>query len=110
VRYLPHGTRILVGENPHGLDAIVRSWDGELDEKTGAPRWVIAEIRADWRMYGTQAGPLRNGWILDRNPSLVLAFHRSLEADSKGTRDMVKQAQGRGIPVLLFEREFVDNG
>ncbi len=104
VSELPPGTRILVGDNPKGLDAIVRSWKTEV-KQDGTLWWDIAEFKAEWSLYGLPAGPIRNGWILDHNPAFVLAFHRSLYSGSKGTLDMVRQARARGIPVILFERE-----
>jgi hypothetical protein len=103
VSCLPVGTRLLVGDNPSGLDAIVRSWKGEMIRMES--RWEILEFTADWDRYGLKAGPIRNRQMLEYRPAFVLAFHRSLQGGSKGTRDMVAQARERDIPVILFERE-----
>lgn len=57
--------------------------------------------RADWDRYGRRAGPIRNREMLDTNPQEVWAFHDDIE-HSKGTRDCVKEAKRRGIPVRVF--------
>lgn len=55
---------------------------------------------ADWKFHGKAAGPIRNQEMLDKHPDieLVLAFHNDL-SNSTGTKDMVKRARGKGIPV-----------
>lgn len=55
---------------------------------------------ADWRRYGRAAGPIRNAQMLDEGqPTEVHYFHDSI-ATSRGTANMVRQAQKRGIPVF----------
>lgn len=57
---------------------------------------------ADWNKYGRGAGPIRNRQMLDEGkPNLVVAFHDRLE-DSKGTRNMVRQALKAGVMVLHY--------
>lgn len=58
--------------------------------------------RKDWTQLGFAAGPLRNRQMLDRNPDMVLAFHPDI-LHSKGTKDMMRQAYNRGIPVWYFD-------
>lgn len=60
-------------------------------------------VPALWKFYGKAAGPLRNGWMLDLEPDLVLAFHGNIE-QSKGTKDCVTQAEKRGIKVCLISK------
>ena len=56
---------------------------------------------AQWQVYGRSAGPIRNRAMLElERPDLVLAFHNHLQ-QSKGTKDMLRQALRRGVPVLL---------
>jgi hypothetical protein len=70
---------------------------GELAKKYGLE---VIEYPAEWDKYGRAAGPIRNKQMLDdENPSLVLAFHRNL-ALSKGTLNMITQAEMRAIPVI----------
>jgi hypothetical protein len=53
---------------------------------------------ADWGHYKQGAGPVRNQQMLDEgHPTLVLAFHDSLQKDSKGTKDMVERADKAGV-------------
>lgn len=58
-------------------------------------------FRANWKKHGKKAGPLRNAAMLAENPDLVLAFHDDLRA-SKGTKDCIAQALGKGIDVVHF--------
>jgi hypothetical protein len=56
---------------------------------------------ADWKRYGRRAGPLRNKRMLEEGkPTFVLAFPA---ADSKGTIDMIRQAEKAGIPVRIVD-------
>lgn len=60
------------------------------------------EFPADWDRFGKAAGPMRNQRMLDEGrPDLVVAFHPHLE-QSKGTKDMIRRAEGQGIPVRLI--------
>lgn len=56
---------------------------------------------ANWTLHGRAAGPIRNREMLDLKPKLVVAFHPSLETSS-GTKDCVREAMRRGIPVEVF--------
>jgi hypothetical protein len=56
---------------------------------------------ADWKAYGKAAGPIRNKQMLDEGkPDLVIAF---LAKDSKGTKNMIEQAQAKGIKTEIIE-------
>jgi len=87
---LPPGSTVIVG-GCRGADQLAEEEAYKLGN-------TIILIRADWATYGRAAGPIRNGWMLDEEPDLVLAFHPNL-AESKGTADCVRQARKRGIPV-----------
>lgn len=56
---------------------------------------------ANWNKYGKSAGPIRNREMLDKHPDvdLVIGFHNNLE-ESKGTKDMLTEAQRREINTL----------
>ena len=56
--------------------------------------------KADWTKYGNSAGPIRNKHMLSLNPDLVVAFHDDIE-NSKGTKDMVRQARLAGVHVEI---------
>lgn len=53
---------------------------------------------ADWDQYGLKAGPIRNGQMLIHHPEieLCLGFHDHIES-SRGTVDMLRKANNRGI-------------
>lgn len=59
----------------------------------------IITVRAEWRKYGRGAGPLQNREKLQFNPDLVIFFHNNI-LESKGTKNMVKQALEAGIEVI----------
>lgn len=60
----------------------------------------IKVLNADWNLYGLKAGPIRNGWILDEKPDLVICFKHK---NSKGTKNMIKQAKERKIPLRIID-------
>jgi hypothetical protein len=62
----------------------------------------VLPFDADWDIYGKAAGPIRNKRMLtEGKPDLVIAFHPFLR-NSKGTKDMVLQAEKAGIPVKVI--------
>jgi ABC-type Fe3+-hydroxamate transport system substrate-binding protein len=57
------------------------------------------EFEADWRNFGSAAGPIRNSQMLRAaNPDLVVAFR-----GGTGTRDMVAKARAAGVEVELVD-------
>lgn len=55
-----------------------------------------------WTRYGRAAGPIRNTQMLDEgHPDAVVAFHSNI-SQSKGTADMIRQAEARGITTYLI--------
>ena len=52
---------------------------------------------ADWDKHGKKAGILRNQDIVD-NADAMIAF---LAPESKGTKDSIKRAQKKGIPIHI---------
>jgi hypothetical protein len=57
---------------------------------------AVATVKANWDEFGVRAGPIRNRWMLDLEPDLVLAFPTD---GSVGTLNMVKIAKERGVLV-----------
>lgn len=55
-------------------------------------------IPAPFKKMGKPAGPYRNQQMINLQPILVLAFHNKIKK-SKGTKDCVKRALKREIPV-----------
>ncbi len=86
---------VIIEGGAKGADRI--AWDvaEELDIKA-------LEFKADWLKEGRAAGPIRNKKMLvEGKPDLVVAFHNDIDA-SKGTKNMLKQAQKAGIATRLF--------
>jgi hypothetical protein len=86
---------LLVLGDADGADTIALEW-----AKVRGVNYIIKY--ADWDKYGFGAGPIRNGWMLDHKPDLVIAFHSSIR-DSAGTRDACNQAMQRNIPVVCMD-------
>lgn len=63
----------------------------------------VIEIRADWKRFGRAAGPIRNKTMLNLGPDEVWAFHADLTR-SKGTANMVRQAEKAGVKTKVVER------
>lgn len=54
------------------------------------------EFKADWKLFGKQAGHIRNQLMLEEGkPDLVIAF-----PGGTGTADMVKRAKKAGVEVI----------
>ena len=63
--------------------------------------FLPVEYAADWHKFRKAAGPIRNQTMVDSGPDVVLAFHEDL-AESKGTKDCVKKARAKKIPVFVW--------
>ncbi len=59
----------------------------------------IKEFMADWKTLGKAAGPIRNGQMADYADALIAI---KTKPDSRGTDDMIRRAQKRGIPVKIY--------
>jgi hypothetical protein len=59
---------------------------------------------ADWDRLGNRAGPIRNGEMVAAGAGLCLALHRFL-ANSRGTKDCIRQAIAAGIPAYLIDSD-----
>ena len=57
---------------------------------------------AKWSKFGKFAGPERNTRMLvEGKPDLVIAFHTNI-TQSRGTLNMVGQANEAGVPVYIY--------
>lgn len=90
-----HGMSHLIHGDARGADKIAGAW---------ARNVGIAEVRvpAQWDIYHDQAGRIRNEWMMDLNPEVVLAFPLH---DSKGTKHCMRLGRLRGIPVRNLGQE-----
>ena len=89
----PDADWLVIGEAP-GADTMALRWAKD----SGIP---VERYPAQWDKYGKSAGPIRNKQMLDEGkPDLVIAFHANISA-SRGTKNMISQAQAAGIQVIL---------
>jgi hypothetical protein len=89
---MPDGT--LIHGGCRGADMIADT-EGKLQGM------AVVCMRADWNRHGPAAGPIRNSAMLALEPDAVWAFHDDLE-HSRGTRDTVRKARRKGIPVAVI--------
>ena len=93
IKGLPTGSVIIQGMC-RGVDLMAR----HLGVKYG---FEVEDYPADWDKYGRAAGPIRNKQMLDEGkPDLVYAVHPNI-SESKGTKNMVNQANKRGIETIV---------
>lgn len=84
---------VIVEGGTKGADTLAKEWA----IKHNIP---FEEYPADWNKHGKAAGPIRNKQMLDEGkPDLVIAF---LVPNSKGTKNMIEQAEKAGVPVKII--------
>lgn len=100
---------ILYGENLILIEGEARGADSisaEMAEDLGMSEDRIKRFPAKWKIYGRAAGPIRNKEMLRRGkPDLVIAFNNDI-AKSKGTKHMLRIANGDVESVLFTEDNF----
>jgi hypothetical protein len=84
-----HITEVVSGAAP-GVDALGERWAKE----HGVP---AKRFRADWERDGKAAGPIRNAKMAEYADALIAVW----DGESRGTADMVNQAQRRGLKVYV---------
>lgn len=86
-------TTIIEGE-ARGADTLSRIYG----ERLGID---VRPFPALWSLHGKAAGPIRNAQMLaEGKPDLVIAFRFP---NSRGTQNMIDQAQKAGIPVEIID-------
>ena len=83
---------VLMHGDARGADRIA----GEVGEFLGIQ---VEAFPAAWGIWGKKAGMIRNAEMLNHKPDVVLAFW---DGDPKGTKHMIKMAQGKGITTRVF--------
>lgn len=96
----------------HGMARGADTLGGEYAKENNIP---VLEFPALWSEYGKRAGPIRNAQMLkEGQPDLVVAFLGRVAQQefqfglsdskySKGTKNMINQAQKAGIPVEVID-------
>lgn len=82
---------VLVGDCPTGVDEIIRRW---FDIEINSPNCY----KADWDTHHKAAGPIRNKAMIDDADGLIAFW----DGKSKGTKNCIKCATDKGIPVLII--------
>lgn len=92
-------TLTIVEGGAKGVDTYAHLW-----ARTRRGMGVISETHpADWDQFGKAAGPIRNREMANLGAHLCLAFLYEPDGKvSKGTRDMMRQADIAQIPVFGF--------
>ena len=94
---LPVGDYIdttVISGHAKGADSLGERLAGEMG-------WKCEIYPADWNTYGRRAGPIRNSQMLkEGKPDVVIAFRAE---NSRGTQNMINQAEKAGIPVVVVD-------
>jgi aspartokinase-like uncharacterized kinase len=80
----------IIHGDARGADTLAAIWAADSDIP-------IRAFPANWEKFGRRAGPVRNRQMLDEAfPNIVVAF-----PGGAGTANMIRQAEERGILVIL---------
>lgn len=92
------------GADSHAANYIDQLAANASEFKTTSGVFAHEQYPADWEKYGKAAGPIRNKQMLEEGkPDYVLAFTNKPLDQSKGTKNMVEQAEKAGIPIVILE-------
>jgi len=58
---------------------------------------AVKEFHPNWTKYGPGAGPMRNGEMAEYADALIAIW----DGESKGTKNMIKQAKAKGLKVFV---------
>lgn len=88
------------------IEVLIHGDAAGADEMAG--RWAQAHdipvevYLPDWEQHGRSAGPIRNREMLvTGKPTMVMAFVDKPLAQSKGTANMIGQADKAGVPTVV---------
>ena len=59
--------------------------------------YALKVFPAEWKKWGRAAGPIRNGQMAGYADALIAIW----DGRSAGTRDMIRRAEEKGIPVQI---------
>jgi len=102
----------IIHGNADGVDKLAGRYALEHHIKIDKPpteAYPFGGYPAAWGTFGKAAGPIRNKQMLTEvKPDLVVALHNYIE-NSKGTANMLKQANEAHVPNLLATSHGVKN-
>ena len=91
---LPWQISEVVSGGAKGVDQMGEEWA----ERNRIP---VKLFKADWKTYGRAAGPKRNEQMADYGEALLAIW----DGKSKGTANMIKNAEKQGLTVHVFRFE-----
>lgn len=95
LRKLPEGSTVIHG-GARGADRLA----GEVAEGLG---FEVRVCLPNWEGLGRFAGVMRNQFMLDLGPDLVIAFARQIQ-DTKGTLHMIMISRAARVPVKVVSK------
>ena len=84
----------VVSAGAEGVDKLAEKFADEFELKK-----LI--FKPEWSLYGPDAGFLRNTHVID-NSDICIAF-LDMSSASAGTKDSIKKAKDKGIPLHVIE-------
>lgn len=96
--YLVEDDLYIIEGGARGADTLAFIWAANHDV-------VCVTVEANWSKYKKAAGHIRNSWMLELNPDLVVVF-----PGGKGTANMVEQAREKGVDVIEVLADDTDLG
>ncbi len=81
----------LVEGGAKGVDALAKVWA----EENGLP---ITEFKADWKIYGRGAGPVRNQKMAEYADALIAVW----DGESRGTKNMISLAKKLNLKCFIY--------
>ena len=91
---LPWQISEVVSGGAKGVDQMGEEWA----ERNGVP---VKQFKADWKTYGRAAGPKRNEQMAEYGEALLAIW----DGQSKGTANMIRNAEKCGLVVHVFQFE-----
>jgi len=105
IRLVLRGLAEFYGDRLVVVHGGARGVDAAVDGIARGMSLRVEEHPAAWTSLGRVAGHVRNQHMLDLGASVVFAFKRSFnwKLDRGGTEDMVRRAQGAGVPTFVMQ-------
>lgn len=84
----------VVSGGARGVDQIGETW-------ASLHSLPIKRFRPDWKYFGKKAGPIRNREMAEYAEALIALW----DGESRGTRNMIEEAEKRGLKVYVHKVE-----
>ena len=81
----------LIEGGAKGVDSLAKVWA----EENGLP---ITEFKADWKIYGRGAGPVRNQKMAEYADALIAVW----DGESRGTKNMISLAKKLNLKCFIY--------